>query len=317
MSDRGELSPGTSPAPPSSTPSSPAPSSSPSPAPASSPSPPDRRPPPTNPRAERRLDRWQDGRTEDSQWLAAQRERRAASDRPNASPDADRDSGQGEAPGTTPAEQPLGPIERGEDGKFRLGEVTLSETEIRDLLAHKAASDSRRASLPKEEEYKLETSRGFVVPQGVELQLDTNNPAFSQLKKFAAKHGLTQEQVSELVDIHAADRIGQVQGFDQQVRREVEKLGASGTPRINAIQTFIKSIVPEDTLRDLYAGLISEKSVRGWESLMRRFESQGAGSFSHAHREVPESNGSIPNYDKMSFEQRLAAAEAARNRNRR
>jgi hypothetical protein len=67
-------------------------------------------------------------------------------------------------------------------------------------------------------------------------------------------------------------------------------------------------------VRDLYAGLISEKAVRGWEALMRRFESQGTGSFSHSGREAPEDNGAIPNYDKMSFEQRLAAADAAKRR---
>jgi hypothetical protein len=41
---------------------------------------------------------------------------------------------------------------------------------------------------------------------------------------------------------------------------------------------------------------------------MQKFQSQGAASFSQAHRVAPDSN-EIPGYDKMSFEQRRYAQD--------
>jgi hypothetical protein len=185
------------------------------------------------------------------------------------------------------------------------------------VLERHSLEQNRRAAAPSDPSgYKAELPSDFVVPPGVEFQLDEKHPLMPQARQLA--HDIDQgkiggqEALSRLLALHGASEIARVQQFDRQVQAEVQKLGATGTTRVTTIQNFIKSIAPEDTIRDLYAGLISEKAVRGWEALMRRFESQGAGSYSHAHRDAPEGNGTIPGYEKMSFEQRLAAADAAK-----
>jgi hypothetical protein len=134
---------------------------------------------------------------------------------------------------------------------------------------------------------------------------------------FDMDHGKIsgQDAFGKLVALAAAKEIGQVQSFNAGVEREVQKLGATGTARVTAVQNFIKGLVPEDTLTDLFGGLWSEKAVRGWETIIRKFASQGVSGFSQAHREPLESsNGKIPGYETMTFEQRRAAQSAQRRR---
>jgi hypothetical protein len=320
MSDPGELSPSTSPSSPSSSPSQPssAPTSSPSSRPAEPP--PVRQPPPPNPRAGRHTKHWSDNHTGEGRFLAGERARRAEQ---SPSPGtAAATAGSSPAPGAAGEQPPaaeIGPISRGEDGKYRFGETALSEEEIRGLMERHSLEQNRKAAAPTDPSgYKAELPSDFVVPPGIEFQLDEKHPLLPVARQLA--HDIDQgkiggqEALSRLLALHGASEIARVQQFDRQVQAEVQKLGATGTTRVTTIQNFIKSIAPEDTIRDMYAGLWSEKAVRAWESIMRRFESQGAGSFSHAHREAPEDAGTIPNYERMSFEQRLAAAEAAKRR---
>jgi hypothetical protein len=289
----GELSPGTAPSSSPAQPSS-APTSSPSPAPArSSPaaSPPERRPPPPNPRAQRR-EHWSDKHTGEGQFLAAERARREAAERPSSPGAPGRDTAPGAAPGEQRHAAEIGPITRTENGRYKFSDdLELSEADVRGLIERHALEQNRKAAMPADPSgYELKLPADFVVPQGVEFRIDENNPLLPHARQLAhdidaGKIG-AQEALSRLLGLHGASEIARVQQFDNQVRAEVQKLGATGTARITTIQNFIKSIAPEDTIRDLYAGLISEKAVRGWEALMRRFESQGAGSFSHAHREA-------------------------------
>jgi hypothetical protein len=313
-----DLSPGTAPTSPapSSSPSSAPSSSPPSPSPSSrSPSPsPDRRPPPTNPRAERRLDRWQDGRTEDSQWLAAQRERRAASEQPPS-----RAPGRDTPPGATPGEQPQPgekplSVERDEHGRYRFGEIALSETELRDLLQHKASEDSRRATLPSDPSgYELKLPDNFVTPAGIEFSFNEDDPRARLAREFALEAGLSQEQFQKLIAIDAARQVEEIAAFNRMVNAEVKKLGATGTQRVTAIQNFLRGSLGDELARPFVETLVSERMVKGWETIIDRITHQGAGSFSHAGRDAPESsNGRIAGYENMSFEQRLAAAEASK-----
>jgi hypothetical protein len=54
--------------------------------------------------------------------------------------------------------------------------------------------------------------------------------------------------------------------------------------------------------------MVTEKIVRGWETIINKFISQGAASFSQGHRVAPDSN-EIAGYDKMTFEQRRYAQD--------
>jgi hypothetical protein len=326
MTDPGEFSPGTAP---SSTPSS-SPTSAPaqpaqsfeqrraSQAPAA---PRERRSSPTNPNAERRLDHWSDRTSNEGRYLARSRAARAEAD----------GTGSAASPGTAPGQQQpagdgeqraIGPISRDETGAYRFGDVSLTEQEIKDLLAHKATEDSRRANLAKApEDYRLELPSDFQVPQGIEFKLNEQDPLvpIAQRLMYDIDHGRIsgQDAFRRLVALAAAKEVNQVQAFNAGVEREVQKLGATGTARVTAVQNFIKGLVPEDTLTDLFGGLWSEKAVRGWESIIRKVASQGVGSYSQSFREPPESDGKIPGYENMTFSQKRAAQDALRRNNRR
>jgi hypothetical protein len=316
MPDPGELSP--------TSPSSPTPSSTPSSTPSASTfesrraaqrspaGPAERKPSPTNPRSER-PPHWSDRGTGEGRAIAAAAARRGQTSEPPST-----SAAAAPAPGEPPQQptgQGVGPVERTSDGKYKFGEVALSEGELRDLLAHKAAADSRKLTLPQEEaDYKLELPEDFVVPQGIELKLDEANPAVGLARKFAKEAGLTQEQFGKLASIYAADRIGHIQRMQTAMNAELGKLGASGTPRVTAIHTFMDAMLGPELAAPFKVSMVTERMVRGWEKLMRNFESQGTGSFSTAHREAPSSNGKIEGFDKMSFIEKRAAQTAARNR---
>jgi hypothetical protein len=74
------------------------------------------------------------------------------------------------------------------------------------------------------------------------------------------------------------------------------------------------AVLGAELARPFKATMVTEAMVRGWEKIMTRVSGQGVGTFSQAHREPPASNGKIPNYENLSFEQRRAAQTALRNR---
>jgi hypothetical protein len=241
----GELSPGT------------APSSSPSPAPSapSSPAtPPERKSSTPNPRANARRPHWSDGRTQESQWLEGERARRAAAAEPPSPGTTGRDTPPGAAPGEqpTPAAE-IGPITRTENGRYKFSDdLELSEDDVRGLMERHALEENRKATLPADPSaYEAKLPGDFVVPQGIEFQLDENHPLMPQARQLA--HDIDagkiggQEALSRMLAMNGASEIARVQQFDRQVQAEVQKLGATGTLRVTTIQNFIKSIAPEDT----------------------------------------------------------------------
>jgi hypothetical protein len=304
----GELSPGT------------APSSSPSPAPSapSSPAtPPERKSSTPNPRANARRPHWSDGKTGETRWLEGERARRAAAAEPP-SPGTTAAPGEQPQPDDQPAPAELSPIERTEDGRFRFSpDLALSETELRELLAFKAADDSRRATLTDPSAYKLALPADFVTPAGVEFSFSEDDPRARLAREFAFEAGLSQAQFERLIAIDAARQVEEIANFNRMVGNEVKKLGATGTQRVTAIQNFLRGSLGDELARPFIETLVSERMVKGWEQIIQRITGQGAGSYSSAHRDAPESNGQIPGYENMSFEARLAAGEALRRRNQR
>jgi hypothetical protein len=87
-------------------------------------------------------------------------------------------------------------------------------------------------------------------------------------------------------------------------------LGQTGTLRVSAVQQFLRGTLGDEMAQPFIATMVTERMVKGWETLIERVTNQGAGSFSSAHREPPASNGRIEGFEHMSFEQRRAAQNA-------
>jgi hypothetical protein len=259
-----------------------------------------------NPRAARSA-HWSDPGTGEGQYLKAARARRSETpSTTSAAPAPDA------APGET---QPAA----GEEARHKFGEVELTETEIRDLMQFKATQDSRRATLPQRpDDYEFKVSDKFQVPQGIELKLNDKDPALPLARQLM--HDIDQgkiggqEAFSRMVEIYAASQIGREQALNEALQVEVQKLGASGTPRVTAIGNFIRGAVGDQLAAPLINSIVSETAVRAWEGILRHVSGQGVGTFSQAHREPPAANGKIPGYENMDFMQRRAAQDALKRK---
>lgn len=136
-------------------------------------------------------------------------------------------------------------------------------------------------------------------------------------RAFAQKHGLSQDAFSELVDLHAAGQISSQQILANAHAAEVAKLGATGTARKTAVDTWIAAKLGEDLGKSIIGGIFTAKQVEAFEKLIANDRNQGGGTFSQTGREPPAGNGEIPGYDKMSFaEKRFAQDQMRANRGR-
>jgi hypothetical protein len=170
--------------------------------------------------------------------------------------------------------------------------------------------------LPKDPNgYELKLPDNFVAPQGIEFNFNEKDPAIALAREFAHKNGLSQEQFSGMAAIYAATRVQELAAFAKANQAEVEKLGATGTQRVTAIQNFLRGHLGDEIAAPFMKTLVTETMVRGWERIMQRISNGGVSSPSMGGREAPEDRtGKIANYDGMSFEQRRAAQERVAGR---
>ena len=258
-------------------------------------------PPSENSRATNR--QWPYGLDASSRYANQAEERRAEAARLEASR---RDA-------TSPDGTPPAPPASGE--KFRFGDnLELTETEVRGLLERHSIEQSRRLTLPqKPEEYEAALPKDFKLPQGFEYTVDPNDPVLPHARDFALKAGLSKDQFQELVGLHVQSDIARQLRYREQANAEVLKLGAAGTERVTAAQTFLRSQLGDDLAAVVLGTMSSAKHVEAFEKLMSNFRTQGGGTFSTTGREPPvNTNGQIPGYETMTFEQKRAAQEALR-----
>jgi hypothetical protein len=158
------------------------------------------------------------------------------------------------------------------------------------LTAFKAAEDSRKLSLPKPDQYKLEFAPDYVLPQGIEWKWDDEgkSPLMGQAREFAAAHSINQEGFSKLLGLYAASRVGEIQSINAAKAAELGKLGANANARVDAVRTWLKSVGGSDFdgLNRVLEMAPTASTVAGLEKLIQKFTSQGGGSWSGANREM-------------------------------
>lgn len=171
------------------------------------------------------------------------------------------------------------------------------------VITRDAAEQVRRAALPqKPEDVKIELPKDFQIPQGIEFKLDPSKPEFGKLQAAAVKHGFSQEAISDLVGVYAETIVGSEATLAAAKAAEVAKLGANGPARVTALGTFFDGIgAPE-----LKQMLVTAPIVQAAEKLVAKFSSQGAASFSQAHR-VPNDGQKVTEdqWAKMSDAQKI------------
>lgn len=188
---------------------------------------------------------------------------------------------------------------------------------MRTNAARVAAEDSRKLSRPqKPEEYKFGLSPSFKPPQGLEFKLNENDPLVGQYRNFALKTGLDQAQFTEGLDLIAAVKVGERAEFEAAASAELQKLGPAGKPRIDAIANWWTAMAGDKAksiINVLRMAPLAE-TVEAMETVMQKYSSQGAASFSATGRDHDAGNGKIPGYETMSFEQRRFAQDQQNQR---
>lgn len=172
------------------------------------------------------------------------------------------------------------------------------------MLTRDAAEQVRRLALPqKPEDVKIELPKEFKLPEGMEFKFDASKPEFSKLQSAAVKHGFSQDAVTDLVGVYAETLVGSEATLNAAKQAEISKLGANGPARVTALGTFFDGI----GAGEMKGMLVTAGIVQAAEKLVAKFSSQGAASFSQAHRE-PGGAGTKPTeeqWGKMTPAQRM------------
>jgi hypothetical protein len=190
--------------------------------------------------------------------------------------------------------------------------------DIRDNdAAMRAAADSRRASLPQTPDaYEAKLPHDFFIPDGIEVRFDPADPLLGEARRAAHRMGLTQQQFSELLAIHASANINQTTALRGAMEAEKAKLGPTHASRIDSVVRFLQATLPADLSRSMINSLWTADNVKAWEAIIQKISSQGAANFSQAGRE-PTGNGSVSDEDwsRMTKAERFEYSRAASTRN--
>jgi hypothetical protein len=198
-------------------------------------------------------------------------------------------------PGTTPdAVTGDGKATVNADGKLQIGEMLLSEDDIKSLMTQKATADLRAMQVPAEPTgYEPKLPEGLKLPGDLEFRVDAADPALQDLRRLAKKIGLTQAEFSDVLAVYAGSEAHKEAAFRTAMAGELTKMGANATMRVTAIDVGLRGLLGDDLGRAMKSMIVSEKLARGFETLLSKFASQGAASFRQDGRE-PAANGNGP-----------------------
>jgi hypothetical protein len=180
------------------------------------------------------------------------------------------------------------------DGKLRVGDFELSAEDVSTLMQQKATNDLRATQVPADPNgYRIELPKDFVLPAGLDFKFNEADPALAAARAWSHSVGLSQEQFTGLLSQYASMKATEEATFRNAMKAELDKLGANATARVTAIETFYRGIVGDDLAKSVRASLFSAKVVEAWELVAKRMASQGAASFSQAHREPGGQTGRV------------------------
>jgi hypothetical protein len=152
-----------------------------------------------------------------------------------------------------PQQQPLHLGEATSDGvKLRVGELELSEADIKGLMERRSFEQGRAATMPKDAaSYTLDLPENFELPAGSsEWVWNTNDPTsaalLGQAKEWAFAHKLDQSAFSGLLGLYAAQQLAEAQRINEARQQQVQLLGPAVASRVDAVQTWIRSAVGND-----------------------------------------------------------------------
>jgi hypothetical protein len=231
-------------------------------------------------------------------------------------------------PAAAPAkpDQAAKPAESAADKTLKVGNTTLTESEVQEFLARKAGRESGKLQAPESPDgYKIELPKDFTPPVGVEVAFNEADPAFAELRAWAHAHQIPQSAFSDLLAVYGGKVAGDLAAGKAAHGYQVGLLGRTGPGRVDALATWMKGMLgdqgavltgtrgPDGNVRN--GVLWTAAVISAFEALQRRFVSQGASGYTGNGRDMGNPDpGKIPNYAGMTFEQRRHAQDQRRER---
>jgi hypothetical protein len=163
-----------------------------------------------------------------------------------------------------------------------------------ELAAYKAGQEVRRSTLPPSpNDYKAELPADFKAPDGISYSFNANDPLLAQAQAVAHEAGLSQEQFSKLLGIYAGSQVSSQQQIQTARNAEIQKLGAAGPSRIDALTTFFRSYLGEAAGKRRMERIFTAQDVQDAETEVSKITSQGGAPFRGNGREPPTAPGRL------------------------
>jgi hypothetical protein len=209
-----------------------------------------------------------------------------------------------------PNAPPIDPATTGE--KFKVGQFEVTEAEIGELMAEKAARDLRTATIPPTPaDYKLEISPEAKLPGDVKFQFDANDPGLTAAKAWAHSKGLDQSSFSEMLTLYASHVAQQNAVLAERARTEIAKAGVNAGQRVDAVGHWIRAEMGDADAKPILATIVTDAHLRFYEKIHQKIVSQGAASFSQQHRDAEPRGVDDATWAGMSYGEKKAYAERA------
>ncbi len=188
-----------------------------------------------------------------------------------------------DSPSTAPADhgKPSDPT-----AKVQVGEMFVSQSELQEFFQARGADELRKASLPATpNDYVAELPASLELPPGVEFKIDPADPMLAAARNWAHGKGLGQADFAELVGIYATAKAHERAFINTASAAEVAKLGVNGVQRVSALEVWLRGMVGDRLAGPMRSMMATADIVKGLEMIQHRMATQGAASFSQAHRE--------------------------------
>ena len=217
---------------------------------------------------------------------------------------ADSQQGAGEAQGAGEGDGTAKPA------SVTVGEIEVSEDDLRAFLADRAARESGTLTAPaRAEDYALTLPDNFQRPQG--LTIDPAAPEVAQFREFALRNKLTQQQFSDGLGIYVAARLREQAEYSAALKRELDSCGANGPDRTHAVAVWLKAMVGDDRARPMVTTMVTRAQLEFERSNSALLLAGGCVPFSQSHQESPQVGISEEAYGRMSIGERLEYARSA------
>ena len=111
--------------------------------------------------------------------------------------------------------------------------------------------------------YELKLPVSLKLPEGIEFKVDATDPAYADMRAWAHKRGLSQDDFSEGLAIYASKVAREEATYRAAAAAEIAKMGANATMRVTAIETFLRGHVGDELATPMRSMIVSEKNRAG------------------------------------------------------